>query len=213
MLSSVVALNSAAAVVFCSLMVLSVESGGCACSGRFGSVMLCAPVDASLRHVRCFRERRCRSELGPACTCAFGPAGIRDLQSATCPCSRRICRRISSTTCAYAHILEAMVNEQEGNVDDRQLRDRPSPGDEQRWLELLDALDLDELTERFMSRVVTVSGYDPAPIPVSELRRTGRLSFSTPDRRDCGPAASMDRWRSRRRSASREPGRAFPWRR
>ncbi|WP_240689577.1 helix-turn-helix domain-containing protein [Brevibacterium sp. S111] len=72
-----------------------------------------------------------------------------------------------------------MVNEQEGNVDDRQLRDRPAPGDEQRWLELLDALDLDELTERFMSRVVTVSGYDPAPIPVSELRRTGRLSFST----------------------------------
>lgn len=72
-----------------------------------------------------------------------------------------------------------MVNEQKGNVDDRQLRDRPAPGDEQRWLELLDALDLDELTERFMSRVVTVSGYDPAPIPVSELRRTGRLSFST----------------------------------
>ena len=30
-----------------------------------------------------------------------------------------------------------------------------------------------------MTRVVTVSGYDPAPIPVSELRRTGRLSFST----------------------------------
>ena len=61
----------------------------------------------------------------------------------------------------------------------RQLLDRPAPGDERRWLELLDALDLDELTERFMTRVVTVSGYDPAPIPVSELRRTGRASFST----------------------------------
>ena len=67
----------------------------------------------------------------------------------------------------------------DGIVGTRQLRDRPQPGDERRWLELLDALDLDELTERFMTRVVTVSGYDPAPIPVSELRRTGRLSFST----------------------------------
>lgn len=62
---------------------------------------------------------------------------------------------------------------------DRQLKDRPLPGDEQRWVELLDALDLDELTDRFIDRVVTVSGYDPAPIPVSELRRTGRLSFRT----------------------------------
>jgi hypothetical protein len=62
---------------------------------------------------------------------------------------------------------------------DRQLRDRPLPGDERRWLELLDSLDLDELTERFMTRVVRVPGYDPAPIPVSELRRTGRLSFTT----------------------------------
>ncbi|WP_181274323.1 PucR family transcriptional regulator [Brevibacterium oceani] len=62
---------------------------------------------------------------------------------------------------------------------DRQLRDRPLPGDEMRWHELLDALDIDELTERFMTRVVKVSGYDPAPIPVSELRRTGRSSFRT----------------------------------
>ncbi|GAA0034491.1 MULTISPECIES: PucR family transcriptional regulator [Brevibacterium] len=61
----------------------------------------------------------------------------------------------------------------------RRLHDRPLPGDEARWFELLDALDLDALTESFMSRVVTVSGYDPAPIPVSELRRTGRRSFST----------------------------------
>ena len=71
------------------------------------------------------------------------------------------------------------MDEQVGIAGTRQLRDRPEPGDERRWLELLDALDLDELTERFMTRVVTVSGYDPAPIPVSELRRTGRLSFST----------------------------------
>lgn len=71
------------------------------------------------------------------------------------------------------------MDEQVGIAGTRQLRDRPEPGDERRWLELLDALDLDELTDRFMTRVVTVSGYDPAPIPVSELRRTGRLSFST----------------------------------
>ena len=71
------------------------------------------------------------------------------------------------------------MDEQDGIAGTRQLRDRPVPGDERRWLELLDALDLDELTERFMTRVVTVAGYDPAPIPVSELRRTGRLSFST----------------------------------
>ncbi|MGJ5723896.1 PucR family transcriptional regulator [Brevibacterium sp. H602] len=71
------------------------------------------------------------------------------------------------------------MDEQDGIAGTRQLRDRPEPGDERRWLELLDALDLDELTDRFMTRVVTVSGYDPAPIPVSELRRTGRRSFST----------------------------------
>ncbi len=71
------------------------------------------------------------------------------------------------------------MEKQDGIKGTRQLRDRPVPGDEGRWLELLDALDLDELTERFMTRVVTVSGYDPAPIPISELRRTGRLSFST----------------------------------
>ena len=71
------------------------------------------------------------------------------------------------------------MDEHDGFAGTRQLLDRPAPGDERRWLELLDALVLDELTERFMTRVVTVSGYDPAPIPVSELRRTGRASFST----------------------------------
>lgn len=65
------------------------------------------------------------------------------------------------------------------SANDGRLHDRPLPGDRQRWFELLDALDLDELTESFMDRVVTVPGYDPAPIPVSELRRTGRNSFTT----------------------------------
>lgn len=48
-----------------------------------------------------------------------------------------------------------------------------------RWQQLLDALDVDELTEVFMSRVGHVAGYDPAPIPVAEVRRTGRSSFRT----------------------------------
>ena len=62
---------------------------------------------------------------------------------------------------------------------ERQLRDQPLPGDRQRWIELLDALDLSQLTDRFISRVVMVPGYDPAPIPVSELRRTGLISFQS----------------------------------
>lgn len=62
---------------------------------------------------------------------------------------------------------------------ERQLKDQPLPGDRRRWIELLDALDLEELTDRFMSRVVRVPGYDPAPIPVSELKRTGLISFQS----------------------------------
>ena len=62
---------------------------------------------------------------------------------------------------------------------ERQLRDQPLPGDRQRWIELLDALDLSQLTDRFISRVAMVPGYDPAPIPVSELKRTGLISFQT----------------------------------
>ncbi|MDN6668203.1 MAG: PucR family transcriptional regulator, partial [Brevibacterium sp.] len=60
---------------------------------------------------------------------------------------------------------------------ERQLRDQPLPDDHSRWIELLDALDLEQLTARFLSRVVRVPGYDPAPIPVSELKRTGLISF------------------------------------
>ncbi|WP_449281733.1 PucR family transcriptional regulator [Leucobacter sp.] len=60
----------------------------------------------------------------------------------------------------------------------RPLSDTPQTGDRDRWLELLDRLDLDELTETFLALVGSVAGYDPAPIPQSELRRTGRLSFS-----------------------------------
>ncbi|MDN5910708.1 MAG: helix-turn-helix domain-containing protein [Brevibacterium sp.] len=60
---------------------------------------------------------------------------------------------------------------------ERQLKDQPLPDDHSRWIELLDALDLEQLTARFLSRVVRVPGYDPAPIPVSELKRTGLISF------------------------------------
>ena len=59
----------------------------------------------------------------------------------------------------------------------RTLTDLPLPGDRERWLELLDALDVDALTTTFLGLVGTVPGYDPSPIPRSEIRRTGRLSF------------------------------------
>ena len=61
----------------------------------------------------------------------------------------------------------------------RTLSSSPEAGDRERWHRLLDRLDPDELTETFLSRVTSVPGYDPPPIPVSELRRTGRLSFIT----------------------------------
>lgn len=64
-----------------------------------------------------------------------------------------------------------------GPTHERQLKDQPLPEDRRRWNELLDALDLGKLTERFLARVVTVPGYDPAPIPVSEIKRTGLISF------------------------------------
>ncbi|QBE49148.1 PucR family transcriptional regulator [Leucobacter triazinivorans] len=60
----------------------------------------------------------------------------------------------------------------------RTLSDTPRPDDRDRWLELLDRLDLDQLTETFLALVGSVAGYDPPPIPRSEMRRTGRLSFS-----------------------------------
>lgn len=65
-------------------------------------------------------------------------------------------------------------------MDDRfadALSDTPEEADRDRWLELLAELDPESLTDRFLAQVGTVPGYDPAPIPVSELRRTGTLSF------------------------------------
>lgn len=59
----------------------------------------------------------------------------------------------------------------------RALRGTPAPGDRERWLQLVDGLDVDELTDTFISIVGTVPGYDPPPVPHSEIRRTGRLSF------------------------------------
>ncbi|WP_336659921.1 PucR family transcriptional regulator [Leucobacter sp. USHLN153] len=57
------------------------------------------------------------------------------------------------------------------------LSDTPTEADRPRWLELLEELDPELLTQRFLARVGTVPGYDPAPIPHSELHRTGVLSF------------------------------------
>ncbi|MBT2585371.1 CdaR family transcriptional regulator [Arthrobacter sp. ISL-95] len=53
----------------------------------------------------------------------------------------------------------------------------PEPHDSMRWQELLDQLDIEELTEAFLSRITAIPGYNPAPIPLSEIRRTGRLAF------------------------------------
>lgn len=50
-------------------------------------------------------------------------------------------------------------------------------GDTQRWREIVDHLDVDELTNTFLSLIHTVPGYDPPAVPLSEVRRTGRLSF------------------------------------
>lgn len=60
----------------------------------------------------------------------------------------------------------------------RVLRGTPDPGDAPRWHQLVDRLDVDELTETFLSLIHTVPGYDPPPVPISEVRRTGRLSFA-----------------------------------
>lgn len=46
------------------------------------------------------------------------------------------------------------------------------------WGRLLGQLDADALTEDFITRVLTVSAYANAPLPVSEIRRTGAESFT-----------------------------------
>lgn len=45
------------------------------------------------------------------------------------------------------------------------------------WLELLDRLDAESLTEIFLSRITEIDGYQAPPLPRSEIRRTAVLSF------------------------------------
>ncbi|MEB4614622.1 helix-turn-helix domain-containing protein [Leucobacter sp. M11] len=52
-----------------------------------------------------------------------------------------------------------------------------SGADDRRWSKLLDQLDIDDLTDAFVEQIQKVPGYDPPPIPLSEIRRTGTLSF------------------------------------
>ncbi|GAA1345878.1 helix-turn-helix domain-containing protein [Arthrobacter roseus] len=47
-----------------------------------------------------------------------------------------------------------------------------------RWHQLLNGLDVAELTETFLERVLTVADYSDAILPVNEIRRTGTASFS-----------------------------------
>lgn len=63
------------------------------------------------------------------------------------------------------------------NIQPQRLSGGPEPDDSERWQELLDQLDIDDLTETFVSRIGSIPGYDPPPIPQSEIRRTGLLAF------------------------------------
>lgn len=47
-----------------------------------------------------------------------------------------------------------------------------------RWNELLDGLSVDALTDAFIERVLQLSSYREAPLPASEIRRTGAASFA-----------------------------------
>lgn len=49
--------------------------------------------------------------------------------------------------------------------------------DARRWANLLDKLDTAELTDEFIARVTGIPIYAAAPLPLSEIRRTGRASF------------------------------------
>ena len=49
--------------------------------------------------------------------------------------------------------------------------------DDQRWSALLAQLSVEDLTDHFLDRVLRVPGYDTAPLPSSEIRRTGAASF------------------------------------
>lgn len=59
----------------------------------------------------------------------------------------------------------------------RTLLATPVAGDHRRWQRLINELNPDELTETFLTRVALIPGYDPSPVPLGELRRTGRLTF------------------------------------
>lgn len=54
----------------------------------------------------------------------------------------------------------------------------PDARDSGRWQELLDSLDVAELTDTFVKRVASIAGYDSSPLPTSEIERTGRMAFS-----------------------------------
>lgn len=49
--------------------------------------------------------------------------------------------------------------------------------DSLRWSALIDQLDVGELTDEFIARLSGIPIYASAPLPLSEIRRTGRASF------------------------------------
>ena len=62
---------------------------------------------------------------------------------------------------------------------DPSLSGLPTSADHARWQELLDQLDADELTARFTEMLTEIPDYDPPPMPLSEVRRTARVTFLT----------------------------------
>ncbi|MGR6901676.1 helix-turn-helix domain-containing protein [Glutamicibacter creatinolyticus] len=48
---------------------------------------------------------------------------------------------------------------------------------EQRWVELLQALNVEVLTDRFIDRLMRIDPYRDGPLTLSEIRRTGQASF------------------------------------
>ena len=80
------------------------------------------------------------------------------------------------------HPLQQCICTYHGRVD----TPHPAPADHQRWSELVGRLDARTLADRFATLLRAVPDYDPPPVPMSEILRTGTLTF----------AALLDRLRS-----------------
>lgn len=55
---------------------------------------------------------------------------------------------------------------------------RPGKNDDLRWRALLAQVDTAKLTELFLERITGVTGYEPLPVPIYEIRRSALLTFT-----------------------------------